>query len=119
MGLFKDEFKELKKTDEPLYKTPKSIQETIEILKVAENGIFEVAKGKFSKCYRFQDINYTTTSDAEQEAIAILYCKFLNSLDCNYKLTINNKNKDMTAMRENVMIPYTEDGYDTLYGRWL
>jgi len=114
MGLFKDEFKELKKTDEPLYRTPKSIQETIEILKVAENGIFEVAKGKFSKCYRFQDINYTTTSDAEQEAIAILYCKFLNSLDCNYKLTINNKNKDMTAMRENVMIPYMEDGYDFL-----
>ena len=114
MGLFKDEFKELKKTDVPLYKTPKSIQETIEILKVAENGIFEVAKGKFSKCYRFQDINYTTTSDAEQEAIAILYCKFLNSLDCNYKLTINNKNKDMAAMRENVMIPYLEDGYDFL-----
>ena len=40
MGLFKDGFKELKKASEPLYKSPKSIQETIEIMAVAENGIF-------------------------------------------------------------------------------
>lgn len=114
MGLFQDTFQELKKADEPLYKTPRSIQETIEILKVAENGIFEVAKGKYSKCYCFQDMNYTTTSDAEQEAIALLYCKFLNSLDCHYKITINNKNRDMQALREHVMLPYLEDGYDHL-----
>ena len=30
MGLFTDGFKLLKKASEPLYKTPKSIQETIE-----------------------------------------------------------------------------------------
>ena len=41
MGLFTDGFKLLKKASEPLYKTPKSIQETIEIMAVAENGIFE------------------------------------------------------------------------------
>ena len=46
MGLFADGFKELKKAGEPLYRTPKSIQQTIEIMKVAENGIFEVAKGQ-------------------------------------------------------------------------
>lgn len=44
MGLFSDGFKELKKADVPLYKAPKSIQETIEIASVAENGIFEVGK---------------------------------------------------------------------------
>ena len=42
MSLLKDGFKELKKASEPLYKSPKSVQETIEILKVSENGIFEV-----------------------------------------------------------------------------
>ena len=44
MGLFSDGFKELKKASVPLYKAPKSIQETIEIEKVAVNGIFEVSK---------------------------------------------------------------------------
>ena len=48
MGIFADGFKELKKASEPLYKTPKSIQQTIEIMKVAEIGIFEVAKNRFS-----------------------------------------------------------------------
>lgn len=69
MGLFANGFKELKKASEPLYKTPKSIQETIEIMAVAENGIFE------------------------------RYCKFLNSLDCNFKITVNNKNKNMIDLR--------------------
>ena len=42
MGLFTDGFKLLKKASEPLYKTPKSIQETIEIMAVAENGLVAV-----------------------------------------------------------------------------
>ena len=104
MGLFTDGFKLLKKASEPLYKTPKSIQETIEIMAVAENGIFEVSKNKYSKCYRFQDINYATATEDEQIGIFERYCKFLNSLDCNYKITINNKNKNMDELRDKVLI---------------
>ena len=112
MGLFADGFKELKKAGEPLYKTPKSIQQTIEIMKVAENGIFEVAKNRFSKCYRFQDINYTTTNETEQIDIFERYCKFLNSLDVSFKITINNKNKDMEQVRDYVFLQRQDDGYD-------
>lgn len=112
MGLFIDGFKELKKASEPLYKTPKSIQETIEIMKVAENGIFEVAKNRFSKCYRFQDINYTTTNEVEQIDIFERYCKFLNSLDVSFKITINNKNKDMEQVRDYVFLQEKEDGFN-------
>ena len=112
MGIFTDGFKELKKASEPLYRTPKSIQETIEIISIAENGIFEVAKNQYSKCYLFQDINYTTTNEEEQIDIFEKYCKFLNSLDCNFKITINNKNKDMEGLRETVMLAYKKDGYD-------
>ena len=112
MSLFSDGFKELKKASEPLYKTPKSIQETIEIMAVAENGIFEVAKNRYSKSYRFQDINYTTTKEEEQIDVFERYCKFLNSLDCNFKLTINNKNKNMVDLRKLVLLQYKKDGFD-------
>ena len=112
MVLFTDEFKELKKASEPLYKSPKSIQETNEIMAVAENGIFEVAKNRYSKCYRFQDINYTTTNEDEQIDIFERYCKFLNSLDCNFKITINNKNKNMEDLKQYVLLKYMDDGYD-------
>ena len=67
MGLFTDGFKLLKKASEPLYKTPKSIQETIEIMAVAENGIFEVSKNKYSKCYRFQDMQLYLQKAALEE----------------------------------------------------
>ena len=112
MGLFADGFKELKKASEPLYKAPKSIQQTIEIMKVAENGIFEVARNRFSKCYRFQDINYTTTNETEQIDIFERYCKFLNSLDVSFKITINNKNKDMEQVRDYVFLQKKNDGYN-------
>lgn len=112
MGLFTDGFKELKKASEPLYKTPKSIQETIEIMKVAENGIFEVARNRFSKCYRFQDINYTTTNEIEQIDIFERYCKFLNSLDVCFKITINNRNKDMEQVRDFVFLQDMDDGFN-------
>ena len=101
-----------KKASEPLYKTPKSIQETIEIMAVAENGIFEVSRNKYSKCYRFQDINYTTATEDEQIGIFERYCKFLNSLDCNYKITINNKNKNMDELRDKVLIAEKNDGFN-------
>lgn len=114
MGLFSDEMGLLKKAGEPLYKTPKSIQQTIELMAVAENGIFKVARNQYSKCYRFQDINYTTADDAEQMELFERYVKFLNSLDCSFKITLNNKNKDMGKMREQILIPYKKDGYDSL-----
>ena len=112
MGLFTDGLKLLKKESEPLYKTPKSIQETIEIMAVAEKGIFEVSRNKYSKCYRFQDINYTTATEDEQIGIFERYCKFLNLLDCNYKITINNKNKNMEDLRDKVLI--TEKTMDSI-----
>ncbi len=112
MGLFTDGFKELKKASEPLYKSPKSIQQTIEIMAVAENGIFEVAKNRFSRTYRFCDINYTTATEAEQVDVFERYCRFLNALDCNYKITVNNKNKDMEDLRQKVMLKAHADGFD-------
>ncbi len=112
MKLFTDGFKELKKASEPLYKSPRSIQETIEIMKVAENGIFEISRNRFSKSYIFKDINYTTSTEDEQKDIFEKYCKFLNSLDCSYKITVNNKNRDMNRLREKVMLQKAGDGFD-------
>lgn len=61
---------------QPLYKTPKSVQECIEILKTAPDGIFEVAGNRYSKSYLFSDVNYNTTSEVEQVGIFESYCKF-------------------------------------------
>lgn len=114
MNIFKDRFSEIKKASESLYKSPKSVQETIEILKISESGIFEVADGKYSKTYRFSDVNYATRSEDEQESFFQRYCRCLNSFDCTFKITVNNKNKDMDVLRNEVMLKYRNDGFDKM-----
>ena len=114
MGLFKDNFTLLKKASEPLYKTPKSVQQTIEIMKISECGIFEVAVGRYSKTYRFNDVNYATRTENEQESFFQRYCKCLNSFDCTFKITVNNKNKDMELLKKDVMLSYEQDGFDKM-----
>lgn len=113
MGLLrKDKLALLKKASEPLYRTPQSVQETIEIMKIAQNGIFEVRENHFSKTYLYTDVNYTTTDEEEQISIFERYCKLLNSLDVEFKLTINNKNRNMMRFQEEILFPMQEDGFD-------
>ena len=44
MGIFTDRFTLLKKADKPLYTAPQSVQQQIEILRIAKDGIFENTK---------------------------------------------------------------------------
>ena len=57
-------------------------------------------------------VRLVTATEDEQIGIFERYCKFLNSLDCNYKITINNKNKNMAELREKVLISNREDGFN-------
>ncbi len=111
--LFTDKFEQLKKADKPV-KTPKGIQDIIPVQKMAKDGTFEVYKGKFSRMYCFQDINYVTAGTEEQVAILKKYCQLINTIDVEFKITINNRNKNMKNFREEVLYPYHsgEDAFD-------
>jgi len=113
LKLFTNQFEQLKKTDK-LVRAPKSIQQTIGILRIAGNGIFEVAKGKYSKAYGFLDINYVTASLEDQAEILKQYCKTVNAIDVSFKITINNRNKNMQEFRESILFQRKDDAYDWL-----
>lgn len=93
MGLFKDNFTLLKKASEPLYKTPKSVQQTIEIMKISECGIFEVAVGRYSKTYRFSDVNYATRTENEQESF------FKDIANASIHLIVHLKLRSITRIK--------------------
>ena len=57
-------------------------------------------------------MNYKTTSEAEQVQIFESYCKFLNAMDVEFKITINNKNRNMKALREKVLFQKKNGGND-------
>lgn len=113
MAIFSDKFEQLKKKDKTV-KAPKYIQEIMGVQRIAGNGIFEVERGRYSKTYRFTDINYVTASTEDQVRILKQYCKAVNAIDVYFKITVHNKNKNMQDFRENVLFQRKEDGYDAL-----
>ena len=114
MRLFTNEMKELKRPDEPLFKTPKNVQQTLDIERVSENGIFQLSATRYSKGYKFKDVNYVTSNHEEKEDIIEEYCKLLNTFDCRFKITIANENKDMDELEEMVLLPNIGDEFQHL-----
>ncbi len=111
MSIFSDRFEQLKRSDKPV-KAPKYLQETMGFQRISREGIFEVTKGRYSKTYRFQDINYVTAGTDDQLEILKQYCKTVNAIDVSFKITINNRNKNMQEFRENVLFHSKGDGFD-------
>ena len=111
MSIFSDRFEQLKRSDKPV-KAPKYLQEVMGFQRISREGIFEVVKGRYSRTYRFQDINYVTASTEDQMEILKQYCKTVNAIDVSFKITVNNRNKNMQEFRENVLFPGKGDGFD-------
>lgn len=111
-ALFDSKFKQLKNADEPLYATPKSVQQAIEIKSISKSGIFEVAEGKYTKTYLFSDINYVTHTRDGQLNLFERWCAIINSFDVPFKITISNKNKDMERTKEELLFKMQHDGFD-------
>lgn len=111
MSIFSDRFEQLKRSDKPV-KAPKYLQEVMGFQRISREGIFEVVKGRYSRTYRFQDINYVTAGMEDQMEILKQYCKTVNAIDVSFKITVNNRNKNMQEFRENVLFQRKGDGFD-------
>lgn len=105
--------KTLFQQDKERFTVPKSVQHAIPITAVYEDGIFVVGK-KFSKSFRFDDINYAVASKEDKEAMFLEYSEVLNSLDsgATTKITINNRRINRNDFEKTILIPMQEDGLD-------
>ena len=50
------------KQDKEAYTIPKGVQDVIPISALYDDGIFRIGKDKYSKTFRFSDINYAVAS---------------------------------------------------------
>src|SRR5690606_2888819 len=69
--------KEVKQTKRKLVKkrnVPKTAQQTIPYIKVCDDSIIEVEKGRYSRTYEFDDVNYHIAKQVDQEDIFLRYC---------------------------------------------
>jgi hypothetical protein len=104
----------------PIHTIPKSVQQTIPIYRISEEGIFQIEKKKrqeqqrFDRAYLFVDTNYVTKSEGERETFLKLYCQFLNSLNVSFKIVIMNNNQNMDRIRQEVFIHNSDPAFEYL-----
>ena len=68
-------FTNLFKKEKEGYFVPRTIQDTIPVNVVYEDGIFRVGKDKYSKSFKFTDINYAVASKADKQEMFLSYCE--------------------------------------------
>ena len=101
------------KQDKERFVVPKGVQQAIPIRNIWSDGIFRVGN-KFSKSFRFEDINYAVASKEDKEAMFLSYSELLNSLDsgATTKITINDRRLNKADFESSILIPLRDDGLD-------
>lgn len=114
----------MKKQERESFKIPKKVQDVIPIREVYRDGIFCVGKDRYSKSFRFTDINYYTASNEEKEDLLRGYWAVINSFGAGVtvKLTINNHKLDKEEFEKSILLDYKDDelnGYRQEYNQML
>lgn len=100
--------------DKEKFIVPKGVQYCIPIYAIYDDGIFRVGRDKYSKTFKFTDINYDVASREDKEAMFLEYSELLNSLDsgATTKLTINNRRLNCLDFEKTILIPEAGDKLD-------
>ena len=93
---------------------PKSVQDVIKIDAVYPDGIFMTGKDRYSKTYKFSDINYAVSSKEDKEADFLRYSEILNSLEngVSSQITIINRKLKNNELKQMALIENANDGKD-------
>lgn len=102
------------KQDKDKFVIPKSVQQAIPIQTIWKDGIFKVGRNKFSRTFKFQDINYEVASRDDKKTMFLGYSEILNSFDsaATTKITINNRKLNREDFEKAILIPLQNDELD-------
>lgn len=95
-------------------KVSKSTQDTLPYICFCGEYIMYVEKNRFSKTYKFDDVNYTSASVEQQEAIFLAYCDLLNGIDttADLQITIHNNKVNRKDFERKILLKPKNDGYN-------
>ena len=102
------------KQDREKFVVPRGVQDAIPVKTIYEDGIFLVGKNKYSKCYKFTDINYAVAGREDKEEMFLQYSELLNSFDtgATTKITIANRRLNKLDFEKNILLPMSDDKLD-------
>ena len=102
------------KQDKEKFVIPKGVQDAIPVKTIYEDGIFLLGKNKYSKCYKFTDINYAVAGRDDKEEMFLQYSELLNSFDtgATTKITIANRRLNKLDFEKTILLPMANDKLD-------
>ena len=105
--------KQVMKKDHEPYRVPKRVQDVIPIKCMWSDGIFLVGT-RYSKTFKFTDINYMVASQEAQKKLFLAYAALINSLDCGAttKITLNNRHLNHKNFADTVLMKLKNDYLD-------
>lgn len=105
--------KQVMKKDQEPYRVPKRVQDVIPIKCMWSDGIFLVGT-RYSKTFKFTDINYMVASQEAQKKLFLAYAALINSLDCGSttKITLNNRHLNRKNFADTVLMKLKNDYLD-------
>lgn len=108
--------KNIFKKEKEKFVIPKGVQDVIPIKRIWKDGIFMVGMNKYSKTFKFTDINYIVASEEDKEAMFLDYMQILNSFECEMlvKISILNSKINEQIVENNVKIENEKDRLDRL-----
>lgn len=94
----------------------------LDIAGVHENGIFEIEpnngagkkRRKFDRVYSFSDLNYVDQDKQQKDGILFQLRKFLNSMDTDFKITIQCEPRDVTNFQKSLLQDENKSEYPEL-----
>ena len=109
----------LRRKDREHYPMPKSVQQWMPIQRVYADGIFFYG-GRFSKTFRFTDINYAIAAKDDQMAMFLQWCAVINALDVGaaIKLSLYNRRVNRADYEQSIMMPMRNDAQDVYRREW-
>ena len=104
----------LLKQDKERFVVPKGVQDVIPVKAIYDDGIFQVGRDKFTRSFKFTDINYAVASREDKEAMFLEYSELLNSFDsgATTKITINNRRLNRLDFEKTILMPLKGDALD-------
>ena len=100
--MYGDTFQTVKHLSEPVYKMPKSVQQSIPVSRVSRSGIFEIEKKKgehlYDRAYLLDDVNYSTKDEEERTGFLLQMSKIFNSMNVDWKMLVVNQKRDIERL---------------------
>ncbi|HBU13276.1 MAG TPA: hypothetical protein DEB31_11345 [Clostridiales bacterium] len=100
-------------TSKAVFKRRDSLQKSIPVKNIHDNGLFEFA-GEWSICLEFSDVNYNATSAENKASIVLGFEQILKSQsdDINLKLVVMQRVLHEKTLENDLYLPLKEDDFN-------